>query len=333
MLAPRSGGVGGIAQHVRGLVRRLESMGHRVLLISSETLHAPRPRLLANPIYSLLAALRSLKGRYDVAHGHNLPTAPALQLAHAEAKILTLHGLYSKQVSALHGGVLGRVAEAVEAAVARRFQLTAVSEEAARHYGRIGARVVHIPNAVELSEMPGDRWRIQSPQVTYLGRLSWEKGVDLLLEAVELGLRGLVVAGDGPMRGEVEKAARKGLLRYLGPLPRARALRLLAGSDLTLLPSRMEGLSTTLLEAMALRVPVVATRVGGTVEVVRDGVEALLVEPRAEEIIEAAGRLLSDRPLAERLTENAYRRVREKYSWEKVAGRYLELYFNMLRNT
>ncbi len=333
ILAPRSRGVGGIAQHVRGLARRLESMGHHVSLISSETLHAPKPRLLANPVYAALAALRSLKGRYDIAHGHNLPTLPALHAAHAEAKILTLHGVYSRQVSALHGGVLGRLAELAEAIAASRLQLTAVSEEAARHYERMGARVAHIPNAVELSEMPRDGWRLQSPQITYLGRLSREKGVDLLLEAAGKGLRGLVVVGDGPMRREVEKAARKGLLRYLGPLPRPKALKLLAGSDLMLLPSRMEGVSTTLLEAMALRVPIVATGVGGTREVVRDGVEALLVEPRAEAIMDAVERLLSDETLAEILSENAYRKVKERYSWERVADMYLKLYLKLLRNT
>jgi len=72
------------------------------------------------------------------------------------------------------------------------------------------------------------------------------------------------------MRPLIERAAQKGLLKFLGLLPRTKALKMLAGSDVTVLPSREEGISTVLLEAMALKVPIVATRVGGNTEILRD---------------------------------------------------------------
>jgi teichuronic acid biosynthesis glycosyltransferase TuaC len=112
------------------------------------------------------------------------------------------------------------------------------------------------------------------------------------------------------MRPLIERAAQKGLLKFLGPLPRAKALRILAGSDVAILPSREEGISTVLLEAMALRIPIVAT----------------LVNPDPSEINEAVTKLLANRSLAKKLAENAYQRLLSNYEWRIVMEKYLRLY-------
>jgi glycosyltransferase involved in cell wall biosynthesis len=208
--------------------------------------------------------------------------------------------------------------------------VTAVSLEAVKYYRSLGLKAVHIPNAIDLSEMPSEAERISEPQITYLGRLSKEKGVDILVRAALMGLRGVVIAGDGPMRPLVERAAQKGLLKFLGPLPRAKALRILAGSDVAVLPSREEGVSTVLLEAMALRVPIVATRVGGTLEILRDNEDALLVNPDPHEIKEAVMRLLTQAELAKTLTINAYQRLIGNYNWNIIERKYLTLYERLL---
>jgi glycosyltransferase involved in cell wall biosynthesis len=174
--------------------------------------------------------------------------------------------------------------------------------------------------------MPCEAERISEPQITYLGRLSKEKGADILIKAALMGLRGVVVAGDGPMRPLIERAAQKGLLKFLGPLPRTKALKILAGSDVAILPSREEGVSTVLLEAMALKIPIVATRVGGTTEILRRGEDALLVSPDPKEIKDAVTRFLVDNSLARRLTENAYQRLLNNYEWKIILEKYLELY-------
>jgi glycosyltransferase involved in cell wall biosynthesis len=98
------------------------------------------------------------------------------------------------------------------------------------------------------------------------------------------------------------------------------------GSDVFVLPSRHEGLSTALLEAMAMGVPVVATRVGGNPELVEHGETGLLVDPDPEQLARAIALLLEDRGLAKRLAESAARVVRERYSWPVVYRRYLEVY-------
>ena len=325
-------GVGGIAQHVRRLARGLREAGHDVRLISIETLGIKLRKGLANPGYSVLAALKSLGEEFDIVHGHNLPSAPAVKLARARARVLTLHGVYSKQIRLLYGNVLGSMAELFERWILRSMDaVTAVSLGAVKYYHGLGIKVVHIPNAIDLSELPSGAERISEPQITYLGRLSKEKGVDILIGVALMGLRGIVVAGDGPMRPLVERAAQKGLLKFLGPLPRAKALKILAGSDVAVLPSREEGVSTVLLEAMALRVPIVATKVGGTIEILRHGEDALLVSPDPREIKDAIIRLLVDKSLAKKLTENAYQRLLNDYEWKIVSEKYLELYEQFMK--
>jgi glycosyltransferase involved in cell wall biosynthesis len=301
--------------------------GHEVELVSIETLGARLRKGLANPGYSVLAALKSMGERFDIVHGHNLPSAPAVKLAKARAMIVTLHGVYSRQIRLLYGGMLGSMAELFERWILRGVDaVTAVSLEAVKYYRSLGIKAVHIPNAIDLSEMPCEAERISEPQITYLGRLSKEKGADILIKAALMGLRGVVVAGDGPMRPLIERAAQKGLLKFLGPLPRTKALKILAGSDVAILPSREEGVSTVLLEAMALKIPIVATRVGGTTEILRRGEDALLVSPDPKEIKDAVTRFLVDNSLARRLTENAYQRLLNNYEWKIILEKYLELY-------
>jgi glycosyltransferase involved in cell wall biosynthesis len=331
LLSPRVSGVGGIAQHVRRLARGLREAGHEVELVSIETLGVKLRKGLANPGYSVLAALKSMGEKFDIVHGHNLPSAPAVKLAKAHARIVTLHGVYSRQIRLLYGGMLGSMAELFERWILRGVDaVTAVSLEAVKYYRSLGLKAIHIPNAIDLSEMPNEAERVSEPQITYLGRLSKEKGIDILVRAALMGLRGIVIAGDGPMRSLVEIAAQKGLLKFLGPLPRAKALKILAGSDVVVLPSREEGVSTVLLEAMALRVPIVATRVGGTLEILRDNEDALLVNPDPHEIKEAVMRLLTQAELAKTLTINAYQRLIGNYNWDIIERKYLTLYERLL---
>ena len=211
LLSPRISGVGGIAQHVMRLARGLKEAGHEVELVSIETLGVKLRKGLANPSYSVLAALKSKGERFDIVHGHNLPSAPAVKLAKARARIVTLHGVYSRQIKLLYGDMLGSIAELFERWVLKGVDaVTAVSLEAVKYYHSLGLKAIHIPNAIDLSELPSEAERVSEPQVTYLGRLSKEKGVDILVKAALMGLRGIVVAGDGPMRLLVERAAAEG---------------------------------------------------------------------------------------------------------------------------
>ncbi|MEM3397877.1 MAG: glycosyltransferase family 4 protein [Nitrososphaerota archaeon] len=329
--SPRISGVGGIAHHVRTLARKLRDKGFVVDVLSAEYLKIPSLKNLANPLYGLLSYLKTVTKEYDIVHGHNLPSLPAI-LSSSGGKILTLHGLYSKQIRLLHGQQLGYMAEVVEKKFLRKLDaITTVSMEALKYYEGLGLKVEHIPNAIDLLDLPKDSERICSPQITYLGRLSYEKGVDLLIEtAARYGLRGLVIAGDGPLRRFFEKAHEKKLLTYLGPLPRWRALRVLAGSDAAILPSRQEGISTFLLEAMALKIPVIASKVGGNIEIIQENVEGILIEPDAGEIAKAARNVLTKTIPVDKMIDKAYNRILTQYEWNTVLKKYLNVYARIL---
>lgn len=173
--------------------------------------------------------------------------------------------------------------------------------------------------------LAGDRALVLS-----VGRLDPQKGHrDLLAAATEIPEAVFAIAGDGPERGELERAAeRLGLherVRFLGA--RLDIPELLAASDVFVLPSLYEGLPIALLEAMAAGRPVVATKIGGTDEVVSDGISGLLVPPRdPAAIASAVQRLLDDPQLQERLADAGRAAVTQAFSAGDMVRRVTDLY-------
>jgi glycosyltransferase involved in cell wall biosynthesis len=185
--------------------------------------------------------------------------------------------------------------------------------EAARRLG--AGRVRVIPNGVDLPESVGGE--AEPPEVLYAGRLSEEKGILELVEAAA-GLR-LVVAGDGPLRDRVADA--------LGFVPNDQLQGLYARAAVVACPSRREGFGVACLEAMAHGRPVVASAVGGLVDLVVDGETGLLVPPRDPAALRAAlHRLLADRELRRSLGAAARERAREQFSWGRSTDLTLEAY-------
>ena len=104
-------------------------------------------------------------------------------------------------------------------------------------------------------------------------------------------------------------------------------LALLQQSRIFILPSRAEGHSNALLEAMACGLPVIATKVGGNLDVLNNNENGILVEKEnPEQLANAINRVLNDNKLAEQLGENAIKTVVRKYSMESTVSRYIELY-------
>ncbi len=124
----------------------------------------------------------------------------------------------------------------------------------------------------------------------------------------------LAIAGDGPDRGALERRARElgldGRVSFLGTVSREQVLRLFRAADASVLPSAWENFPHTVVEALAVGCPVIATAVGGVPEVVRDGENGLLVPPGdAAALAEAIARFFSDGELRGRLYESAARSV------------------------
>jgi glycosyltransferase involved in cell wall biosynthesis len=96
------------------------------------------------------------------------------------------------------------------------------------------------------------------------------------------------------------------------------------------LPSRTEGLSNVLLEAMSFELPVIATRISGTVDVVDHGESGILIPPESPEALAVAMELVINNPeVSSKLGENARQRILEKFSLDEVARRYSELYHKL----
>lgn len=175
--------------------------------------------------------------------------------------------------------------------------------------GGIRQRPVHIlPNAIPAPTIPPGGTNGDS--FVYAGRLSREKGVRTLLRAVERANVSLAVAGEGPLRASLEAAAPP-LVRFLGRLSGDEVNRLLAGCRAAVVPSEWaENAPMAVLEPMVLGRPVVATRMGGIPEQVRDGVDGILVRAGDDLELAAALRVLADdRDLADRLGSSARARA------------------------
>lgn len=170
--------------------------------------------------------------------------------------------------------------------------------------------------------------------VTLVGRLTRQKGVDTLLDAANLILAQqpavqFLIVGDGPDRASLQAMADAnhldGTVRFLGY--RDDIPRILAASDVVVMPSRAEGLPHLLLEAMAVGRPVVASCVGGIPDVVHDGETGLLVAPAdAAEVADGVLRLLADPVLAAQLGAAGRRYVTRRCSVELAARRLASVY-------
>jgi colanic acid/amylovoran biosynthesis glycosyltransferase len=168
-------------------------------------------------------------------------------------------------------------------------------------------------------------------EILFVGRLLHGKGLPLLFEAVaELRDRGLdvsaVIVGDGPARRELEDAVgRLGLrdqVELTGSVGQDDIRRLYARADIFCLPSFAEGIPVVVMEAMAMELPVVTTRIMGIPELVEDGEHGLLVPPgRADRLVEALDRLVRSPGERRRMGQAGRRRVGRDYDVCRSAQR------------
>jgi glycosyltransferase involved in cell wall biosynthesis len=196
----------------------------------------------------------------------------------------------------------------------------------------IAARLSVIPNGVEPERFTdGPAYAHPRPYVAAVGRLVAHKGLDVLLEAfahLAAPEVDLLIAGDGPERPRLEALRdRLGLgvrVHLLGAVDGTSVASLYRGARLVACPSRWEGLPLVCLEAMASGRAVVASRVDGIPDAVRDGETGLLVPPEDPVALAAALRtLLEDGPRRERFGARGRALVRDELTWTSVAERYL----------
>jgi glycosyltransferase involved in cell wall biosynthesis len=169
-----------------------------------------------------------------------------------------------------------------------------------------------------------------------VGHLSRVKGFPILIEAVHMLRRQgrnveLTLVGEGSCRFELEALvtalALGECVRIVGACNHDRIPQYLAGSDVFVLSSFLEGIPVVLMEAMAMELPCVATRITGIPEIIDDGIDGLLVPPAsAEGIAEKIGQLVDDESLARRLAVAGRAKVLARYELHRNADRLCEVF-------
>lgn len=287
-----------------------------------------------------LPLLVRLAGRADLVHAHSAKAgfltrlAAALRAGGRRRAIFTPHG-WSFWAADHAERAVYLALERLAARWCTALVAVSASERAAGLAARVGRpdqyRVIR--NGIDLEPFAGDPGP-RPGRIVFVGRLRSPKRVDLALEALRR-LRAAVpeatldVAGDGPLRSELEElATRLGVadrVRFLGS--RTDLPGLLLDAHCLVLASDYEGCPLSVLEAMAAGVPVVATSVGGIPELVVDGETGVLTPPGdAEGLATALRDVLSSPGRAQLLGENGRARARRLFSRERMVADTCALY-------
>lgn len=331
----------------RGLLARELSMPGVMVHIVQE--------LRWNFVQQLLQIYRLLKRyRIQVVHTHKYKEGIlgglAAKLAGIPVIVKTVHGL-TECPSGLAKFRVGLI-QKIDRLLSRHFcdKVVAVSREIENKLsGYYHGKLTFITNAVEPDvadlQSPDDAWLEKLTRfkkhyrlIGSIGRLVYVKGYDIFIEAAHSMLEGypnvrFVLVGEGPEHRKlldlVDGFGMKDYFIFTGFT--TSRLSHLAMFDLFLLSSRHEGVPVVLLEAMALKVPIVATRVGGIPFLLDHLKNGFLVEPEApEELAIACLTLLANRKLARSLAENAWRTFSNNFSADHFRCSIHHLYQELL---
>jgi glycogen(starch) synthase len=252
--------------------------------------------------------------------------------AYRAPTLVTLHGEWDQQADGIVGQTL-RAADWVAACSA------AVLNRGLRVAPEIADRSAVIYNGVEVPPLAPQPLPFTPPRVLCLGRLSREKGMDLALACFSSVLERfpharLVIAGDGPMKEQLqEQAVLHGIAHAVdlpGWIAPDQVPSLINTATLVVLPSRQDSMPLVALESALMARPIVATRVGGLPEVVAHEESGLLVESEnAQALSRAIVSLLSHSEIARRMGENGRLRAGSVFSWERHVDAYDALYRSM----
>ena len=333
IISPTQSGIGGISQHVQGLKFFLEKHQHQVEIISSENTFTIPIKKLKNPSFMVSSYFKSkFKKNQDIIHAHNIPAALAMKNASGK-KILSLHGIFSEQINELHGKQTGNISIKYEKnALTWADAITVVSKEAYDYYTNLGYNVFQIPNAIDFSSLTSKIDRRYEKQIIFVGRLSREKGIDNLI-SISKKLSNdihLIILGTGPEEQKIIDLVKNYKnIHFFGYQKKEETISLIRGSDILIQPSLNEGISSTILEAMACKTIVITTNVGGNKELIINEETGFLLSINSDLFIEKINYIFTHQEISEKIINNAFQFV-EQYDWNEVGKKYLKLYEKLL---
>ena len=303
-----SGGIGG---HAAMLANKLTEFGFEVKKMTVP--HIPIKNL-KNPSFALLSTLKGIIDResFDIIHGFNIPSAYGMKYAKGKKKVLSVHGVFSEQVESLHSKSVTSIAKIAESQVLKwPDKLTTDSKYTQKLYKeKFDVDFYHLPSPLDIQKFGKieNVKKIQN-QIAYVGRDSYEKGIDILKKA-ESQINGNVV--------------------YCTDRSWEDAMRIIKSSNIVVVPSRMESLPTVIKEAFYLNVPIVATNVGGIPELITNNETGLLVpSENPEKLAIAVNELLTNVEKSKKLSRNGKKFVENNMTWDHILPKYIQFYKNL----
>jgi glycosyltransferase involved in cell wall biosynthesis len=300
---------------------------------------------------------RELGGKIDIFHAHDWLVATAgIGLKHVFRKpfFATIHSTEIGRRNGIHFDYEKMIHETEAWLTYEAWKVICCSNYMVEHvkwaFGLPPDKLVMIPNGVnaqiytknDKENLAQFRSRYALPEekiVLFVGRLVYEKGVHVLVNAAPKALEKtnakFIIVGNGYMKDQLSTLANgMGLAHkvlFTGFLDEEILRKLQRCADVSVVPSLFEPFGIVALEAMAAKSPVVVSDTGGLSEIVNhdvDGVKVYTGNP--DSLAWGINRVLTDEAYANTIRTNAYRKVQEKYNWDKIAQQTKAMYENIL---
>jgi len=303
------------------------------------------------------AAIVNRLGGVDIFHAHDWLVATAgIGLKHVFRKPLlaTIHSTEIGRRNGLHSDYEKMIHETEAWLTYEAWRVICCSNYMISHvkwaFGLPEDKLVMIPNGVDVKEyeknanvdLSSFRRKFALPEekiVLFVGRLVYEKGIHVLINAVPKILEKVnakfVIVGSGYMKESLSEIVKKmGLshkVLFTGFLDDETLRKLQKCADVSVVPSLFEPFGIVALEAMAAKSPVVVSDSGGLSEIVEHDVTGVKVYPNnSDSLTWGVTRVLLDEKYANWLRENAYKKVKENFSWEKISRQTKNVYSTVL---
>ena len=307
-ISPTYSGAGGIGPHAFRVAEKLREIGYNV-----ELMHVPHIPIknLKNLSFSLFGTIKGISNKktYDVVHAWNLPSAFIMKRIKSKKKILSVHGVYSKQVEMLHSKITSGIVSSQESQILDWADVLTTDSKAVQseYKKKLGKDFEYLPAPLDKTKFEKIPNVERNPkQIAYVGRDSFEKGTDILRK-IESQINGTV--------------------KFCTDLPWDETMKILKASQILVVPSRTESIPQVIKEAFYLKVPVIATNVGGIPELVVHQETGILVPPEdPEKLTIAINNLLDNEESRRNFADNAFEFINKNFSWDVLLEKYTNLY-------
>jgi glycogen synthase len=292
-------------------------------------------------------------GRFDLVHAHDWLTANAMiwiKQGRKNKTVLTIHSTeYDRSGNAFCGGMSTRIREQERAGTYWADRVIAVSDTTKKEimwmYEIPEQKISVVGNGVNWKrfDIDVDPGRIKveygigplEPTVLFCGRLAWQKGPDILVEAIPHILSNhpnskFIFVGEGDMRGSLQgRAQNLGVMhaiRFLGYKNGEGLVKLYKACDTVCVPSRSEPFGIVVLEAWSASKPAIVSENGGLKDLIRHEENGIRIYPRPDSVFWGINRVFSNFELSRQIGRNGRLFLEKRFGWDKITEEVIEVY-------